>query len=180
MIKLTRILVVITLFSCVNGKTENNSNLFSMVSLSKTDLELLKGINIGVRSKEEVPDRFFVEQAQVNYHLPVYNDKGQERIMNPKWYDVVKYAKAKGIDSSSAYEYVKLYSDSVLAVYNKAGALTIRNDPKLGDFIIFEVASDESYIYRFSGGKIKNTYWSSFFAKTVTIKGNWYIYKKER
>lgn len=113
-------------------------------SLSAKDLELLWGVIIGVRSKGSKPSRFGVSVSDTSYHLPVYDEfKTREEIMNAEWYDVVKYAKEYNVDSTAAYDFVKTYSDKVIAVFMKTGCYGILQRPGLGDFIIFDLTSDE-------------------------------------
>ncbi len=178
MIKIAPFILLFTLFSC-NGKEmkrDQNNNCKFIDTLTQNDLKLLKGINIGVREQGEIVRRFRVTFEKVEYHLPIYDTFNTwETIMNSKRYDVEKYALSRGVDSLGSHEYVHAYSDSIIAVFNKAKVLGIYNDPELGDFIFFTVSPTEEIIYLPKGAKVYHEFWKKFFKKAEKIKEGWYI-----
>lgn len=144
-------------------------------SIQSNELGFLKGVYIGTRQQGEFVDRFYVTSEKVSYHLPIYNSfKTKEKIMNPDWYDVAKFAKSKNLDSLNPYDYVKTYTDKVLSIYIKSKALNIKSDSSLGDFIILEYPNQQ-IIYKFPNGQIFHPFWKEYFAKAKEVKKDWFI-----
>lgn len=182
-IKILLIILGCIYLNCCNNEMEQKQkevegfsfNFLDTISIN--ELEFLKGVYIGTRKQGELVDRFYVTYENTSYHLPIYNSfKTKEKIMNPEWYDVVKFARSKKIDSADAYEYVKTYTNNVLSVFNKSKALNIKSDSSLGNFIIFEY-SNHQIVYLFPDGQIFHPFWKEYFNKAREIKKNWYVEK---
>lgn len=179
---------LLLIFSCVYLSSCNNIseekvieiNPFDFLdSISIDELESLKGISIATRRQGESIDRFYVTYKDSLYHLPIYNSfKTKEKIMNSEWYDVVKFARNNDVDSVSAYDYVRDYTNRVLLVYTKSKAIGIQSDLKLGDFIIFRYPKQQ-IVYRFPNGQIIEPFWKEYFGKTKEIKKGWFIESSE-
>jgi len=176
------VLGCIYLISCNNLSNEKivkNNPIDFLDSVSIQELENLKGVSIRVRNHGELVDRFFVTFDSITYHLPVFDSiKTKEKIMNSEWYDVVKFAKKNSVDSIMAFDFVRTYTNKVLSVYIKSGAISAESNLALGDFIIFQFPNKE-IIYLFPNAKIIDPSWKDFFYNAKKIRTGWYIYKQK-
>ncbi len=170
------------LCSCNSQTTVEETEKYKFIdSLSLDDLETLRGVNIAVRNKEDAAYSFGILLRDIYYRIPAYDTlKEREIIMNPNWYDVVKYAKANNVDSTQAYDFVKIISDKITSVFHRANVYSIKQDASLGDFVIFELSSPEidkpkeKIICLYPSGEIRHQYWKDYFTKAEKIKDGWY------
>lgn len=150
-------------------------------SLSISELELLRGVSIAVR-QSAIVYRFDIVRNSVRYTLPEFDiNIDSATILDPVRFDVVQFARSNGVDGSDAYAYVEAFSKKVIGVYRQTAAYEILQDSTLGDFIIFDLASQEfdehrqEVFYRYPGGTIRSEYWREFFRKATQIKKGWFI-----
>lgn len=158
------------LFSC-GSEINNNNNDFFIDSVLNKSTQILKGVEISKR----IVKSFIISDSSGRYHLPVYSFYNDSiNIKDFKYFDIIKYAKSKGVDSVDANNYVKNYSHKIQSTFESTQALEILSRPEFGDFIFFQYP-EKYLIYIFPNGEIKSPFWKQRLQEAKIIKPNWVL-----
>jgi len=183
-IKTAKVLLMLLplLYSCHHSAEKHSNkqvlgqvNYYLIDSLSIEELDKLYGVTIATRGELKTPGKFEVVYKGQQYVLPI-NPIGLsiERADN---FDVVSFARANGVDSINAIDFIVEYSSDIEAVFAKTGAYEIISHSKFGgEFIIFRMSADFELIYLREEAGLSHLEWKAFFKNESNhIRGNWYL-----
>ena len=177
------VLMLLMAMSCSGTADQDLESFYERAE--RRDLSILFGLALKPRGTNE-DGSYRVHKIQYNQKdkepltIPVFDDEiSKNEWLDSALFDIEEFALSKNLDQENFYSEVEAFSDSVIALYDSLGVITIESYPHLGEFIVFQVNSTEQAIYVKDTSKVHHSSWVKFFKKTEPDRENWYHRKKE-
>lgn len=184
--KLYLFVIISFLFDC--NFLENKKLTYSRIrsefidKASKLNLDCLMGFSLSTRGELDNGDKY-IRGTFLTYGT----DYGCEGIVLPSFQIIdedktytldtslsLRFVTELGLDTTHHYQYTKNRIDCVTETFVRLHIFGMMSQPRLGEFIEFEIYKDCSIWYKKDGAWLNDIY-KSRFEKAKKIATNWYI-----
>jgi hypothetical protein len=166
--------------------SSNSSNeelvkeFYTRAKQHESELSILFNVSYTARGKKG--DKTMIPRIEIALNeketitLPgITSEMTDEEIKESSFYKNFEiYSTKIGLPDSAAYQDGKKYSISILNLAHKLEAYKVQSTPRLGEFIIFTLTSEDQVIYIPDLSKVNSDYWMDFFNSGTKLDDNWY------
>jgi len=175
-------MAVLLVSSCSSSSSNKElvKDFYARAKQHENELSIL--FNVSYTARGDRNDKPMIPRIEIALNeretitLPgISNEMTDEEIKESTFYKNVQiYSTRMGLPDSTAYHDVKEYSSSILNLAHKLEAYKVQSTPRLGEFIIFTLTSEDQVIYIPDLSKVNSDYWRDFFSSGKKLDNNWY------
>ena len=168
--------------SCSSGSSNEElvKEFYTKAKQHEGELSILFNVSYTARGEKDnkpiIPRLEIALNEKETITLPgITSGMTDEEIKASPFYNNLQiYSTKMGLPDSTAFQYAKEYSLSILNLAYKLEAYKVQSTPRLGEFIIFTLTSEDQVIYIPDLFKVNSDYWLDFFSSGKKFDSKWY------